>query len=92
MADTKWYDDLTVKNAFMTVLVEADVLTDTDDVRKFMDKPFRYNAAYAAWEEAEFPDSDSEDWDDFVEAISDDSDDEAEDNDEDEEEEEGEES
>lgn len=66
----EWYLDTAKVAAFGTVLSDADVISDSDDFKKYLNKPFQYDDAYDAWVEAGYPDTDSDNWDDFVEEIS----------------------
>lgn len=72
MANQNWYDSAADLRKFLTVLIDAEVIEDTDDVQSFLNKPQRYNEVYEAWDDAGFPESDDENWDEFVNAISDD--------------------
>lgn len=66
-----WYDDLTLVSGLGSALINAEVLTDSEDYKNFLLKPMRYNSYYNAWEEAGFPtDEDDDEWNDFIEAIS----------------------
>ena len=65
-----WYQDVNLLSSFGTVLKDAGVLEDADDFRDYLNKPFKYNDEYDAWEEAGFPDEGTDNWDTFVDAIS----------------------
>lgn len=79
---TKWYDDPKLVAGLGTALYDAEVLQDSEDSKNFLNKPYTYSEYYKAWEASGFPDSESENWDEFVNSIGDDED---EDNDEDDE-------
>lgn len=72
--DTNWYDNATVLRGFQAALVEAGVLTESEEIKGFLSHPQRYNEYYDAWEENDFPDPEHDNWDDFVAAVSDDED------------------
>jgi hypothetical protein len=72
MANTSWMDSAATSNKFLSVLIDADLITDTDDVQQFLSKPQRYSDVYEAWDDAGFPESEDENWDEFVESVSDD--------------------
>ena len=67
---SKWYDDATTVRGFADALTEAGLLEEQDEFREFFQHPMRYNSAYDVWENLEFPDSESPNWDSFVEAVS----------------------
>lgn len=74
MASNNWSDSASDIRKFLNILIDAEVLQDTDDVQTFVNKPQQYNGVYQAWDDAGFPDSEDENWDDFVSAVTEDSD------------------
>lgn len=70
-----WYDSATDLRKFLNVLIDAEVVEDTDDVQSFLNKPQQYNGIYEAWDDAGFPDSDDEAWNEFVSSVTDEEDD-----------------
>ena len=74
-----WYSDSDNVRALGQALLNAEVLSDTDDFLTFLKKPMQYKAYYEAWEQADFPtDEDDDGWDQFVESVSEDTEDESE--------------
>ncbi len=71
MATTNWIDSAADLRKFLNILIDADVIEDTEDVQSFLDKPQRYNDVYDAWDEAGFPESDDDNWDEFVGSVTD---------------------
>ena len=70
MASDKWYNDSNLVSSFGTALIDASVLEDTEAFKSYLNKPFKFNAEYEAWEEAGYPTTEDDNWDEFVEAIS----------------------
>lgn len=87
----KWYNDRTLLVNFSTALIDAGVLEDTDEVKDYFARPYRYDEYFDAWREAKYPMEDDEGWDDFVNSIDNEPDEEENDEEETEEEEEEEE-
>ena len=69
MAATKWYDDAKDVRDFGIALINAEVLTDTDDFADYLKKPSRYTAAFTSWDEYDRPDETDAEWQDFVDSV-----------------------
>lgn len=69
-----WYDDPTLVRGLGNALASADVLENQQEFQEYFTYPQRYNEFFEAWEENNFPDPEHDNWDAFVEAISDDDD------------------
>lgn len=75
MATDRWYESSTDLRKFMVMLIDAEILEDTDDIKEFLNKPHRFNTEYKAWEDSGFVESDDAEWDDFVTSLSSDEED-----------------
>jgi hypothetical protein len=77
MASSTWIDSGATVRKFLNVLIDAEAIENIEDVQQFLNKPERYNEVYEAWDDAGFPESDDENWDEFVSTITDEEDDES---------------
>jgi hypothetical protein len=66
----RWYHDSSLLRSFGTALINAEVLEDLEDVLAFFQHPQRYNQFYMEWENAGFPNEGDDNWDEFVDSIS----------------------
>lgn len=64
---SSWSDDTQQLLDFAEALVRAGVVEDIGEV---MRKPYKYTPQYEAWVEADFPQEDDENWDEWVQAVS----------------------
>jgi len=71
MAD-KWYSDASLIRSFGAVLATAGVIEGTDDFTAFLDQPQRYDEYFDAWSTAGYPTDSDNNWDEFVELVSND--------------------
>jgi len=69
-----WYSDTKLVSELGQVLVDAEILEDTDDFKAFLAEPYRYDEFYEAWKEADYPNIESDNWDSFVDQITPDDD------------------
>lgn len=72
--NNNWYDDSTILRGFAAALTAAGVLETSEEYTGFFNYPQRYNEYYEAWEENDFPDPESDNWDAFVESVTTDED------------------
>lgn len=67
MATDKWYDDISMVRDLAEVLEECGVVSSAMDVVK---KPYKFQPEYEIWAKFNFPGTDDEEYDDFVNALS----------------------
>lgn len=60
MADS-WYNDPATLRSLLKDLIEAEEITDLDEVVEYCDKPQKYNDAYESWKENGFSFGESDD-------------------------------
>lgn len=65
----KWYNSATDLRSFLSILIDAEAVEDTDDVQAFLSHPQKWNEEYKIWEAAGFPQQDDGAWDEFVNDI-----------------------
>lgn len=70
-----WFNDIETLRNFGTILTTAGILDDSDAFANYLSAPFEYNAAYNAWLASNSPEEGDENWDTFVDAITEDEDD-----------------
>lgn len=66
----QWFDNAQLSRSFQAALINADSL-DMDNLGDFLSSPQQWQEEYEAWQDAGFPNDDSDNgWDQFVDAIS----------------------
>lgn len=65
----EWYSDRVLLTNFGQVLVSAEILETTDQMKRFFREPYRYNDLFEAWKENGYPQEEDEEWDDFIAQI-----------------------
>ena len=68
---TRWYNDGSLTRSFLLALVNAEYFDTTGDMTDILEHPQRYNATFQAWEELDYPTESDENWDEFINAITD---------------------
>lgn len=73
-----WYDDHTKVAAFAQVLEDANVLDpeNPETYKMFINKPFKFNELFQAWEDMGYPSQGDKSWDEFTDLLVNESEDE----------------